>query len=152
MAYIPEDAQWYIADVVLEHTVEDDPRNLVWVNTILVEANSPENAWQNAQQKGRSAESEYRNPDGKNVKCVFRGLRALHVIHDKLQDGSELMYEQHEGISEDEIQALITSREELAVFAPRQVQENMPNILPERCMKILDELGYTPEDLRKESL
>ena len=37
----PKDARWYLADVVVEHTVEGDPRNVVHVNVHLIEADSP---------------------------------------------------------------------------------------------------------------
>ena len=40
MAYIPEDAKWYLADIVLEITIEDDPRNVVHTNLVLISADS----------------------------------------------------------------------------------------------------------------
>jgi hypothetical protein len=96
MAYIPKDARWYLADVVLEHTVESDPRNVVHVNIHLVEADSPERAYQKAYGLGRDAEQVYANSDGKEVRVVFRGLRDLNVIHEALEDGAELTYEKYQ--------------------------------------------------------
>jgi hypothetical protein len=87
MAFIPKDARWYLADVVLEHTVEADPRNVVHVNIHLVEADSPER--EKACALGRDAEQVYANSDGKEVRVVFRGLRDLNVIHEALEDGAE---------------------------------------------------------------
>ena len=36
--------QWYLADLILEHTIEDDSRNVVHVNTHLIHASSPDRA------------------------------------------------------------------------------------------------------------
>jgi hypothetical protein len=42
MGFIPKGARWYLADIVLEHIIAGDPRNVVHINTHLVEAGSPE--------------------------------------------------------------------------------------------------------------
>jgi hypothetical protein len=90
MGFIPKDARWYLAGLVLEHTVEGDPRNVVHVNTHLIEADSPDEAYQKANALGRAGELEYANSDGKQVRVAFRGLRDLDVIHEDLEDGAEL--------------------------------------------------------------
>ena len=76
MGYIPEGARWYLADIVLEHIIDGDPRNVVHVNTHLVEAHSPEEAYAKALDLGRCSELEYLNTDSKQVRVVFRGLPA----------------------------------------------------------------------------
>jgi hypothetical protein len=53
MGFMPKDARWYLADVVLEHTIEGDPRNVVHVNMHLIEADSPEQAYEKAVALGR---------------------------------------------------------------------------------------------------
>jgi hypothetical protein len=40
MGYIPTDAKWYLADIVMEITIQGDSRNVVHVNTTLVRADS----------------------------------------------------------------------------------------------------------------
>ena len=55
MGYIPEDAKWYLADLVEEITVEGDPRNVVHTNMTLVRADSPEEAYQKAVQLGTAS-------------------------------------------------------------------------------------------------
>ena len=92
MGYIPKNARWYLADVILEIVVEGDPRNVVHVNMHLVEADSPDQAYEKALTLGRGSEQEYDNSDGKKVRTVFRGLRELDVIHGDLKDGAELAY------------------------------------------------------------
>src|SRR6516162_6964705 len=100
MAFIPKDAKWYIGWIVLEFVIEDDPRNVVHINTLLIEANSPDDAYKKALELGKSQEMEYLNTDGKVVKVKFRGLRELNVIHDELEHGAELFYHQEVEVPE----------------------------------------------------
>jgi hypothetical protein len=48
MAYIPADAKWYLADIVEQIAVQDDTRYVVHTNTVLIRADSPEDAYANA--------------------------------------------------------------------------------------------------------
>jgi len=52
------------------------------------------------------------------VKITFRGLRDLNVIHGELEHGAELIYSEDIGVNESDIQAWITPKEKLGVFAP----------------------------------
>jgi hypothetical protein len=151
MAYIPEDSQWYLADIVIEYVIAQALSNVVLVNTILIEASSPESALQKSLEHGHAEEREYLNTDGQTVKVIFQGLRDLNVIHDPLQNGAELAYEWHEGLSEVEIQKLTSPNEELGVFGPRITHENGPNIVPRRAMRLLEDMGLNKEDLLPDS-
>jgi Domain of unknown function (DUF4288) len=71
MSDIPEGACWYIAGVVVEHTIEGDWRNVVHVNTRLIEANSPEEAYRKADVLGLAGEQQYLNTEGKQVRVTF---------------------------------------------------------------------------------
>src|SRR4051794_30065638 len=131
MAYIPNDARWYLADVVLEHTVEGDPRNLVHVNIRLVEADSPEQAFAKATALGRESEQVYTNTAGREVRIRFRGLRELNVIHDELEDGAELTYEESAAVPEPELAGWIRPRGRLAAFRGRpRFQRGPPHRKP----------------------
>lgn len=143
MAFVPKDARWYLADVVLEHTVEGDPRNVVHVNIHLIEADSPQRAYEKACTLGRDAEQVYVNSDGKVVRVVFRGLRDLNVIHEELEDGAELTYEQYESVPEAKLAGWVGPKESLAVFRERQsgFATGAPNLMPDSVMKMLGEAG-----------
>jgi hypothetical protein len=144
MGFIPKDARWYLAGLVLEHTIEGDPRNVVHVNTHLIAADSPEEAYRKANDLGRRGEIAYANTDGKTVRSVFRGLRGLDVIHDDLEDGAELFYEERVGISEVDLARWVTPKEELAVFAPRQVRSDKPNTMSQEVAEMLEAAGTWP--------
>jgi hypothetical protein len=119
MACIPEDAKWYLADIIPEITVEDDPRNVVHRNLHLVRADSPEEAYQKATQIGIATGHTYANPDGKCVIFRFRGLHDLNEIIDhELEHGAELSYREDIAVDEATIQEWVSSKEDLGAFRP----------------------------------
>ncbi len=116
MAFIPKDSKWYLAWLVEEITVEDDPRNIVHINLMLVRADSPDDAYERALELGKQSELSYENPEGKLVVCAFRGIRDMNVIHDELEHGAELNFEETIGVSNDDIERMVRPREQLTVF------------------------------------
>ena len=128
--FIPKDARWYLADVVMEHRIEAEPRNVVHVNTHLIEADNPDVAYEKALTRGRDAEHEYKNTDHRLVQVVFRGLRELNVIHERLEDGAEIMYSEETGVSEEQLRKWAKPRDRLGVFAPLRNKLDGPNYVP----------------------
>lgn len=104
--------------MVEEIRVEGDSRNVVHKNYVLVRAASPENAYERAQELGKNSESSYDNPEGKLVQIRFRGLSQLNVVYDDLDHGAEIYYEELCNLSEEQLNALVRSKEDLAVFQP----------------------------------
>lgn len=146
MAYIPKDAEWYVAEIVEEITVEGDPRNVVHRNLALIKAHSPDDAYGRAIDLGKEGESEYENPAGKRVVIKFRGLAALSVVHDKLEHGGELRYSRDIGMSGAKIAELVKPKEQLSVF--RDIEpSNGPDYA---CKEIVDKaLQLMADDRRK---
>ena len=118
MGYIPPGARWYLAEIVEEFTIEDDSDNVVHTNMVLIEADSPENAYLRANEIGSQSETTYTNTDGKRVTVAFRGLRSLNVIHDELAHGTALIYSRRDGMTREELDQWVRTKEELGVFAP----------------------------------
>lgn len=118
MSFIPADAEWYLADIVEQISVEDDPRSAVHINTVLIRASSPEEVYRKALECGKQGETSYENPDGKAVRITFRGLRNLNMIYEPLEDGAEISFDEKIGLDEEAIRAMVRPREELGVFAP----------------------------------
>jgi hypothetical protein len=146
MGFIPKDAHWYLADIVLEHVIEGDPRNVVHVDTHLIEAGSPEQAYEKGTALGRSYQREYANTDGKQVQVISRGLRELNVIHESLEDGAELIYEESFGVP-GELREWITPKDQLGAFTPTQAKVGCPNYMPESVMRMLETEGFGREDM-----
>ena len=65
MGFVPADAEWYLAELMQELTVEEGSRNVVWRNLTLVHANSPDEAYEKALSLGPAGDTEYLNPSGK---------------------------------------------------------------------------------------
>ena len=137
MGFVPKDAEWYLAEIVEELTVADDPRNVVWRNLILIHANSPDDAYEQALSLGRSGDTEYLNPGGKLVTIRFRGLSFLDVIHDPLEHGAELMFQSNVGIAPDDLQKLLLSKEELQLFRPNSRLEG-PDVASGEIVQIVE--------------
>lgn len=118
MGFVPRDAEWYLAEIVQELTVADDPRNVVWRNLTLVYADSPDDAYEQALRLGLLGDTEYLNPAGKLVTIRFRGLSFLDVIHDPLEHGAELTFQSNVGVTADDLKKLLLSKEQLELFRP----------------------------------
>ena len=144
----PTDAEWYLADLVLEIVVEGDPRNVVHVNSVLVQASSSDEAYEKAMILGRNSEKSYTNPVGNNVTFSFRGLQGLYVIHEELEHGAEIIYTQRVGLTPQEISGLIVPREKLAVFAPRESHRDsgVPDYRSGDIVRELEEMGFDPDE------
>src|SRR3990170_2689490 len=110
MAFIPRDAKWYIAEIVQEIRVDGETSNVVHINTVLVRADSPDDAHAKALDLGRESEISYSNTQGRMVSIRFRGLADLYVVHDGLEHGSELLYRERIGLTEAEVQRLVTEK------------------------------------------
>ena len=118
MAYVPCNAEWFFAQIVLEIRVAGSKRNVVHVNYVLVHASSPKDAFKRAMSMGKQGNSSYVNELGKRVTIRFRGLRDLDVIHDPLEDGCEIMYGERLGMTERSLRKLVRPKRQLEVFLP----------------------------------
>lgn len=45
MVHVPQDAKWYVAELIEEIAVEGDTRTIVHKNLVLIESGSPEEAF-----------------------------------------------------------------------------------------------------------
>lgn len=139
MTDIIHQAKWYIAELVIECRIENDLRNVVHVNIVLVRASSSEDAFEKAEQLGHEGADTYLNPDGRVVTFTYRGLRDLYLVYeDELEHGTELVFEEEIDVSEEDLQEMITPKSELALFRPNQPQDlDKPNYA---CKGIMDEV------------
>ena len=119
-AFIPEGAKWFLADLVLAIRVGKGKRVTVHVNTVLVRADSPTEAFKKAAELGRSEELTYENAAGEPVRFTFLGLKNLDVVHDELEHGSELRFTESIGRTMKKARALVARRRRLSVFRPRE--------------------------------
>ncbi len=118
MGYVPSGAKWYIAEIVREFKVEGVQDDVVHIDTTLVRASSPEEAFEKALALGGEGDDNYQNSQGRLVTARFRGLRNLDVVDGELEHGSEILFERKEGVSETEMRNLVREKHLLNVFRP----------------------------------
>lgn len=144
MAFIPKDAKWYLAGIVEQLSVEGDPRHVVHINTVLVRAGSPEEAYTEALLLGANSNNTYANPEGKTVTIRFLGLHDLNVIHDELEHGAELSYRKFMTTDESTIREWVSTKEDLGVFAPMRLKEGPDYTSKEVMDEVHKILGQPP--------
>ena len=135
MAYVPDNARWFLAKMIEEIQVEGAKRNVVHVNYVIIEADSPEDAYQRAIKMGKQANHSYLNTRGKKVTIRFRGLSNLDVIHDPLEHGCEIMFREELGVSESAIRKLLASKKQLELFRPIRNRPGRPDYASKEIME-----------------
>ncbi|MBF0410594.1 MAG: DUF4288 domain-containing protein [Candidatus Riflebacteria bacterium] len=136
MVYIPENAKWYLADIIEEIKIEDEINSIVHINLVLIKAYSPEEAYKKAKIVGKMYNSKYKNTENKIVITKFRGLRDLNVIYEELEDGSEIIYSRKNNMNDQKIKKLITPKRSLGVFATIKGCST-PNFMPKSVFEDL---------------
>ncbi len=127
MGHVPQDAKWYIAELIVEIRVEGSAANIVHQNLVLVRADSPDEAFRNAVTIGSNYASSYSNPEGRLVTTAYRGISYLDVIHDDLENGAELLFSQQTSVAEEQIERLLRTRDELLLFKDQLVESGVPD-------------------------
>ena len=134
MAYVPDNAEWFLADIVQEIRVAGSKRNIVHINSVIVHARSPQAAYVRATEMGKRGNTSYVNERGKRVTIRFRGLRNLDVIYDALEDGCEITYAEKLGVTEKGIRKLVRPKKQLEVFMPIRGRLGRPNFSSKEIM------------------
>jgi hypothetical protein len=137
MAHVPNNAEWFLADIVQEIRVAGCKRNIVHINSVIVRASTPHNAYVRATEMGKRGNTAYVNERGKRVTIRFRGLRNLDVIYDPLEDGCEIMYTEKLGVPEQRIKKLVRPKRQLEVFMPIRSRPGRPNFSSKKIMDVV---------------
>lgn len=146
MGHVPVDAEWYIAQLVMEIIVGGSRQNVVHRNLVLIRAHSPDEAYEKALRFGGGGETSYKNPNGQPVDIRFRGVGMLEAMYEPLEDGSELTFEEHIGVSPEQINRWVRPKEQLQAFvAPTPGRDHDPDYrsaaVMETAVKMLERSG-----------
>jgi hypothetical protein len=134
MAFVPDNAEWFLAEIVQEIRVTGCKRNIVQLNFVIIHASSPEAAYDRAHKFGKKGNMSYTNEKGKRVSIRFRGLRNLDVIYDPLEDGCEIMFDEKLGVTEAGIKKLVRPKKNMEVFLPIRGRPGRPNYSSKEIM------------------
>jgi hypothetical protein len=142
VANMPAQASWYLADLVVEVRVEGYKRSVVHINTFLIEANSPEDAYEKAKEVGRGQNNAYDNPEGKRVTFRFRGIHNLaEIVDGVLEHGTEIRWRELQRMTEPGIRKLIPKKRDLVVFSPLKPRQ-VPDYTSKEVVEALREVGF----------
>lgn len=117
--------KWYISHEILCAVTDGqgpDETLIVWENLILIQANSPEDAYEKAIQHGRDSEEEIRI-NGKEGRHRFFGLKDLVLVYDDLEHGAELEWHEME-LTKTEVEKLLKEKDLLHAFNPTDGEES----------------------------
>ena len=87
-------ARWYVAKLIEEIAIEDDPLKVIHRTVTVLYANSEQEAYEKALVLGKEREITYRNTAAKLVRTTFWGLGELNVIHDNPDHGVDFFKEE----------------------------------------------------------
>lgn len=115
---------WWIATLIerFEYYGEDksNPRRrcLAYENVVLIKARGREQAYKKALVQGRAGQdTECVNLDtGRKGLWVFEGISSLLPVHDKLEDGAEVMWTSHGNVTVGRVKSRIRKKAELEAF------------------------------------
>lgn len=115
---------WWIASYVERACWDDAPeddedsRELVWENTIILQAEDREAAYSKAMRFASDNQARFDdgNADGRKGHWFLVGLSSLLAIHEEIADGAEVLWTDHGIMSLRDARRLVKHKEELEVF------------------------------------
>jgi hypothetical protein len=115
---------WWIASYIERFEYYDENkanlnrRCLAWENTILIRAPNREVAYRKAVARGRLSNGNegWNSSSGRKGTWRFEGLTGLLPVYEELEDGAEILWQEHAGVSVRKIRGRIKRKHELAVF------------------------------------
>jgi len=121
-------SNWYIAIIIERFCANDDKQKhadspddcpcVVYENVVLINAQSPDEAYEKAVATGKASEgSENIDVDTRQKGYwQFVGLQDLLPVYDKLEDGAELMWTDHPQETVKSSSEMTTPKSNLTVF------------------------------------
>ena len=120
---------WWVASYLerLEWSHEDrrNPKRrcLAWENTVLVQAPTRQSAWKKTIALGRlSSGTAVHDDKGRKGVWRFEGLTELLPVYEQLEDGAEILWQEHRGRTVASIRAMVRTRMQLNSFDDRNLR------------------------------
>jgi len=116
---IGEPVSWYLSREIIYFEFADQADQdeyQVWENLILINAQSPEAAYQKALKHGFDGEGEV-TIDGRRGRSKFKGLKTLVAVYENIEDGAEIEWQEYV-VEKDELESLVKQKEDLPALQP----------------------------------
>jgi hypothetical protein len=116
---------WWVASYIERFEWKSEDRTklkrrcLAWENTVLIKAKDREVAYQKARSIRKTYSPEWRNygnHPGRPGRWVFEGLTSLLAIYEKLEDGAEIIWNEHADRTVEKIRSFVKKKSELETF------------------------------------
>lgn len=137
MANSSNNVKWYLAELVEEIQIDGEDENIVHNNLVLINADSPEEAYKKAVARGAAMNDTYEMSPGKKVVSTFRGLSDLNPILDELEDGATIAYEELTGLTAEEISEMVPEKDLLGAFQTEDDENDSNSAALEEAMRII---------------
>jgi hypothetical protein len=113
--------RWYVAELVIAISVAGHTETVVHENLVLVNAGSDAEAYERALEVGQHYNDTEINPEGREVVVEFLGVNDLVHMHDNLEHGAELCFNEHLAASKESVRAKLPARDNLRLFQTGRV-------------------------------
>ncbi len=115
---------WWTASYLERFVFDDENRRdlsrrcLAWENTILIEAKDREQAYRKAVAHGRLGQGGVAREvgTGRKGRWRFEGLTSLLPIYERLENGAEVLWQEHAGCAVRSVLAKVKRKKQLEVF------------------------------------
>ena len=114
--------EWYLAQIVQEFRLSSEKESTVYINFVLIQADSKEEAYIHALEIGEDV--NFSSEGG--TQSQFIGLHDLSYIHKRLNHGTIILSERKEYKSEEHVEQLVRPKERYNIFAPIPSNEDLP--------------------------
>ena len=121
------DTGWYVAVIIELFEYYDEDRSnparecTANENLVLIRAETPDEAFEKAVQLGKGLEGvECVDDTGRTGEWRFIGLNDLLPVYDQLEDGAEIMWTKHDGVTVSSVEQMATLKSDLTAFQTDQ--------------------------------
>lgn len=116
----PSPTGWYVGSYLIRFTElntegseDPDERCLAWENTVLVMADSLDDAYDKVVEVALATTQPYQGgPHGIPVQWVFEGLTELLPVYEELEHGAEIMYREYRSKKLKNLRKLIHTKDQ----------------------------------------
>jgi len=113
---------WWIASYIERFEPENEAsenlnrRCLAWENTIIIKARNREEAYRKAEKAGKVGNNLEATINGRKGVWKYEGLTSLLAIYEDLEDGAEILWNEHKNITVKKVRSWVKSKDQLETF------------------------------------
>lgn len=123
---------WYVGSYLIrfievedENNADEESEFLSWENTVIVKANSLEEAYTKVEEIGKEHDSPYKGgKEGVRVNWIYEGVTSLLPIYEDLEDGAEIMWTERENLKLRDIRRMVEPLESFKNVNPNKSGED----------------------------